>query len=243
MGLMCSPFLERSVSLIEYLKREGGWTHADVRSLVEEVAVRCLEIECKGKTLRKLSEIYPTVRVKIVQAVLGDHQMRVEDLPECDGEAWYRAKLGRPMSGFGARDDSSDEQSGSDDSLDESDSDDDSDGRDSSCSGEWGRVDGEEDSDVDMEEGKRSSAELVRYKGGVSRCKLCLTSLAFFVGHDRARAVDPDDPTGRASWTGPPSYVLCEHLRAGYEQFPPPAWCVSGRSRAARHAPKLTCAL
>ncbi|KAJ7288304.1 hypothetical protein C8J57DRAFT_1047482, partial [Mycena rebaudengoi] len=138
-GLMCSPFLERSVSLIEYLKREGGWTHADVRSLVEEVAVRCLEIECKGKTLRKLSEIYPTVRVKIVQAVLGDHQMRVEDLPECDGEAWYRAKLGRPMSGFGARDDSSDEQSGSDDSLDESDSDDDSDGRDSSCSGEWGR--------------------------------------------------------------------------------------------------------
>ncbi|KAJ6625281.1 hypothetical protein B0H10DRAFT_1942552 [Mycena sp. CBHHK59/15] len=85
-GVLCSPFVERHAPVADYLRRETGFSHAQRKELVKEVAVRCPEIESRGKTLKKLSEAFPGVRARIVQAVLGAHAVRVEDLPDAGEE-------------------------------------------------------------------------------------------------------------------------------------------------------------
>ncbi|KAJ6625296.1 hypothetical protein B0H10DRAFT_2315135 [Mycena sp. CBHHK59/15] len=58
-GVLCSPFVERYAPVADYLRRETGFSHAQLKELVEEVAMRCPEIEGEGKTLKKLSEAFP----------------------------------------------------------------------------------------------------------------------------------------------------------------------------------------
>ncbi|KAJ6625291.1 hypothetical protein B0H10DRAFT_2002865, partial [Mycena sp. CBHHK59/15] len=50
-GVLCSPFVERHAPVADYLRRETGFSHAQRKELVKEVAVRCPEIESKCKTL------------------------------------------------------------------------------------------------------------------------------------------------------------------------------------------------
>lgn len=126
--VLLSAFVEKPGPVLDYLRREGvspvqagqgsypsvssffggagssrggrRVTAAEVRMLAEEVAVRCLLREGKGKTLKRLCETYPSVRGRIVQAVLGEHALSVEEGLSDGGAGWgKRAKLARHMGG------------------------------------------------------------------------------------------------------------------------------------------------
>lgn len=57
--ILVNPFVERYQPLLDYAKREIGQQEggtkgmglADLKALVEEVAMRCLEISCKVRIL------------------------------------------------------------------------------------------------------------------------------------------------------------------------------------------------
>jgi hypothetical protein len=110
--VLLSAFVEKHTPVLEYLRREGvaseenpaatrKATLQELRTLAEEVAVRCLTHEGKGKTLKRLCDAYPTVRGRIIQAVLGEHQVKVEDLGEPEeGAEPGRARLARQMGGI-----------------------------------------------------------------------------------------------------------------------------------------------
>lgn len=105
-NVFINPYLERYNILLEYLRTEiqtgdegeKGMSPAEIRAVVEDVATRCLELECKGKMLRKLYDGYPTVHQAIVRAVLTKHQINLDDLPPADhipACTRYRPKLCR----------------------------------------------------------------------------------------------------------------------------------------------------
>ncbi|KAJ7044120.1 hypothetical protein C8F04DRAFT_1389517 [Mycena alexandri] len=105
--VLLSAFVEKHAPLIEYMRREGVAsgesaegtrkpTPAELRTLAEEVAVRCLTRESKGRTLKRLCEAYPTVRGRIIQAVLDDHEVKMEGLGKAaEGVEPWRAQLAR----------------------------------------------------------------------------------------------------------------------------------------------------
>ncbi|KAJ7459859.1 hypothetical protein FB451DRAFT_1271766 [Mycena latifolia] len=159
--VLLSAFVEKQGPVMDYLKSEGvavepGASHAsqsykgnkgirkvtsaDLRTLAEDVAVRCLTREGKGKTLKRLCETYPNVKGRIVQAVLGEHEIRMEALGEGAVGSW-RARLARSM--FVCEDADSDneleaaEEYEDEDSEDE-DEDDELDDEDSESELEWG---------------------------------------------------------------------------------------------------------
>ncbi|KAK7048365.1 hypothetical protein R3P38DRAFT_2868905 [Favolaschia claudopus] len=120
--VLTSAFVEKPAPLFEYLRREGvadesnmdesgspskttrKVTNAEFRTLAEDVAVRCLTLDSKGKTLKRLSEMHSTVRTKIVQSVLGEHEIRLEHISLLgevpDGQERLKARLSRSMGGF-----------------------------------------------------------------------------------------------------------------------------------------------
>ncbi|KAJ7644135.1 hypothetical protein FB45DRAFT_735982 [Roridomyces roridus] len=104
--VLLSAFVEKPSPVLEYLRREGVSpsgrkpTSAEVRELAEEVAVRCLGRDAKGKTLKRLCDIYPNVKPRIVQAVLGDHARSVEEILAEGGLVQGNcAKLAKQMGG------------------------------------------------------------------------------------------------------------------------------------------------
>ncbi|KAJ7505323.1 hypothetical protein B0H11DRAFT_415511 [Mycena galericulata] len=123
--VLLSAFVEKPGPVMDYLRREGTSqadeatassffartggsgkeggrrvTAAEVRALAEEVAVRCLVREGKGKTLKRLCDAYPNVRGRIVQAVLGEHTQSVQkELSEGGAGRGRHAKLAKQMGG------------------------------------------------------------------------------------------------------------------------------------------------
>jgi hypothetical protein len=120
-NLFINPFLERFNPLLEYLRVEfqnaadewKGMSSAEIRGLIEEVATRCIELECKagfplyltipliplqGRMLKKLHDGFPTIHDAIVRTVLTRHQINLEDLPpaeDIDACIKFKADLSR----------------------------------------------------------------------------------------------------------------------------------------------------
>ncbi|KAJ7212114.1 hypothetical protein GGX14DRAFT_447478 [Mycena pura] len=111
--ILLSAFVERHVPVFEYLRREGvasgegadgtrKVTGAELRALAEDVAIRCLTREGKGKTLKRLCDAYPNVKSRIAQMVLSEHEVKLDGLGEvADGiRRPWRARLARSMWGI-----------------------------------------------------------------------------------------------------------------------------------------------
>ncbi|KAJ7134623.1 hypothetical protein C8R44DRAFT_697289 [Mycena epipterygia] len=147
--ILLSAFVEKQTPIVEYLRREGvagesrrasegttgsgeskvsqgtrKVTSAELRVLAEDVAVRCLTREAKGKTLKRLCEAYPTVKGRIVQAVLGEHEVNVDALGESAPRPWH-ARLARHMGGIVVGEGEGNESEWEHDVEDEDDDDDD----------------------------------------------------------------------------------------------------------------------
>ncbi|KAF5369469.1 hypothetical protein D9758_002713 [Tetrapyrgos nigripes] len=103
-NVLIHPFVERYSSVFDYMRsdmetsEEGkkGLNQREMRAVVDEVAARLLEFDCKGKMLKKLHDGYTSVRETIIRSVFDKHQLRLEDLPESqdtDACVTYRAPL------------------------------------------------------------------------------------------------------------------------------------------------------
>ncbi|KAH7885344.1 hypothetical protein F5I97DRAFT_1884682 [Phlebopus sp. FC_14] len=94
---MTNPFVEKHAVLLEYAKEEMGMSPEVISDLVRDVAVKCLEIGSKGKTLHRLVERY-SLQSMLADAATQRYALTVEDLPLFEDEkacAAYEAPLCR----------------------------------------------------------------------------------------------------------------------------------------------------
>ena len=114
-NIMINPFVEKHTLLTEYAKEEIGMSAKDIKDLVQDVAIKCLEIGSKvrasflyfrlthssqGKTLRKLGEHY-SLHAALADAAVMRYSLSLDDLPPVEDEkacATYEAALCRDFS-------------------------------------------------------------------------------------------------------------------------------------------------
>ncbi|KIK52027.1 hypothetical protein GYMLUDRAFT_50095 [Collybiopsis luxurians FD-317 M1] len=104
MNLFIHPLMEKYQVVFEYMKKElmierggdkgeatgtrrKGMNKAEIKSVVEKIAMRLLEIDCKGKLLRLLHEnqdLHESVREVIVRTVLDKYgeEVKFENVPD-----------------------------------------------------------------------------------------------------------------------------------------------------------------
>ncbi|KAF8133652.1 hypothetical protein EV363DRAFT_927496 [Boletus edulis] len=99
-NVMINPFVEKLGVLLEYAKEEMEMSVKDIKDLVQEVAIKCLEIASKGKTLRRLVENY-SLHVGLADAAVRRYSLSLDDLTPAEDEkacATYEAALCRDFS-------------------------------------------------------------------------------------------------------------------------------------------------
>jgi hypothetical protein len=114
-NVMTNPFVEKHTLLLEYAKEDMEMSVKEIKGLVQEVAIKCLEIGSKvdtslcaspltdafqGKTLRKLAEAY-SLHAALADAAMQRYRLSLDDLPPADDEkacAAYEAPLCRDFS-------------------------------------------------------------------------------------------------------------------------------------------------
>ncbi|KAF6755958.1 hypothetical protein DFP72DRAFT_990005 [Ephemerocybe angulata] len=105
-NVLVNPFVEKYACLINYAKTEivvkedgsKGMDPPDIEALVEDVAVKCLEIGCKGKLLKKLFDNYQNSQNAVMRRVLERFQVRIEDVPSWEEDAEAAANYVAPLS-------------------------------------------------------------------------------------------------------------------------------------------------
>ncbi|KAK7056770.1 hypothetical protein VNI00_002487 [Paramarasmius palmivorus] len=104
-NLLMHPFTDRCESVLSYMLKEmesdhgkTGLSEKEIEQVANDVALRLIEVDCKGKMLRKLRESYPSVHKTISRATLDNHQINLDDLPQPDDVeqcSRFRTKLCR----------------------------------------------------------------------------------------------------------------------------------------------------
>ncbi|EEB92532.1 hypothetical protein MPER_08943, partial [Moniliophthora perniciosa FA553] len=104
-NLLIHPLTDRCDSILNYMRTEmasdqghQGLSEKEINRVVDDVAARLIEVDCKGKTLKKLCDSYPSVHEVIARTVLDVHQIDLYDLPQADDTdacPRFRAKLCR----------------------------------------------------------------------------------------------------------------------------------------------------
>ncbi|KAF5385682.1 hypothetical protein D9757_005531 [Collybiopsis confluens] len=119
MNLFLHPLMERYTPVFEYLKKEvrmdtsesdddkvsskrKGMKRAELKSIVEKVAVRLLETDCKGKLLKILHDthdLHESVREVVIRTVLDKYgeEVKLGNLPDVS-----TSKIGAPRETFKA---------------------------------------------------------------------------------------------------------------------------------------------
>ncbi|KAF7299024.1 hypothetical protein MIND_00850700 [Mycena indigotica] len=168
--ILLSAFVERHQPMFDYLRRTGvasdsspsqtrKVTSADLRALAEEVALRCLTRENKGKTLKRLLEAYPGIKRLVSKTILENYQISIEEL-----KPGYRAKLGRRCAwGVSASSSNSDSEAENDEDDDEDDEEED----DVVNTDEEMEVDDEDHSSIGGDSNFASESEIVRDLGSI----------------------------------------------------------------------------
>ncbi|EIW80954.1 hypothetical protein CONPUDRAFT_137081 [Coniophora puteana RWD-64-598 SS2] len=103
--IMTSPFVERVVPIIDIAKDYVGLSSKAVRELVQRVTFRCLEIGCKGKTLRKLRDWNTSLSDSVLSQAFHHYSINTHDLPPHEDEKacmLYEVKLCRDFSAIRA---------------------------------------------------------------------------------------------------------------------------------------------
>ncbi|TFK40782.1 hypothetical protein BDQ12DRAFT_770762 [Crucibulum laeve] len=105
-NVLINPFVERYNVLLSYAREEvgvkedgtKGMDAKQIRDLVEVVCMKCLEVACKGKLLKKLYDGFPSVNNAVMKRVLEKYTIKLEDVPEWDDNCLsphYEASLCR----------------------------------------------------------------------------------------------------------------------------------------------------
>ncbi|OBZ71375.1 hypothetical protein A0H81_08367 [Grifola frondosa] len=85
--VLVSKFVpERFGGILEFARVVMKMGKKDIDGLVTDVALRCLEIGCKGKMLKKLVEAFDFLTEAIGAHVLHHYRLDIDDLPPSDDE-------------------------------------------------------------------------------------------------------------------------------------------------------------
>ncbi|KIJ64454.1 hypothetical protein HYDPIDRAFT_175437 [Hydnomerulius pinastri MD-312] len=84
LNVMTNPFVEKLTILLEFAK-EMEMSAKAIKDLVQEVAVQCLEIGSKGKTLRKLADGH-MLHSTLADAAMQRYSISLDDLPPSEDE-------------------------------------------------------------------------------------------------------------------------------------------------------------
>ncbi|KIP08106.1 hypothetical protein PHLGIDRAFT_127240 [Phlebiopsis gigantea 11061_1 CR5-6] len=86
--VLCSKFApERFKGILEYGSKQMHMSSRDVEELVLEVALRCLEIGCKGRMLDRLVTAHPFLHDAIRVQVMKRYRLDLTDLPPVEDAA------------------------------------------------------------------------------------------------------------------------------------------------------------
>ncbi|KAL0579125.1 hypothetical protein V5O48_002857 [Marasmius crinis-equi] len=108
-NLLIHPMMDRCTTIFDYMRSEmesldlgrKGLNSQEIRQIVDDVATRLIEIDCKGRMLRRLNDSCPTVRDTVMRVVLAKYSIDFRDLPEStdfDSCATFQAALCRDHS-------------------------------------------------------------------------------------------------------------------------------------------------
>ncbi|KAF8827589.1 hypothetical protein HHX47_DHR4000120 [Lentinula edodes] len=97
LNILVHPFTDRYQPVLDYMKSElansegkKGLNQVDIKDVIRNVSTRLLELDCKGKLLKKLYDGHSSVHETIVRAVMDKHQVKFDNLPSSeDTEAYY----------------------------------------------------------------------------------------------------------------------------------------------------------
>ncbi|KAF9077828.1 hypothetical protein BDP27DRAFT_1379534 [Rhodocollybia butyracea] len=104
LNLLLHPFMDRYTAVFEYMKTEletmdqsrKGLNRGEMKLVAENVATRLLEIDCKGKLLKRLHDEYPALHTTIIRTIMDKHRISIEDLPDSEDQeasSTYEASL------------------------------------------------------------------------------------------------------------------------------------------------------
>lgn len=80
MDVLISPWCEKPGPTFQWASDEMGMSEHDLYKLAEEAVIKSLEISCKGKFIRRVTEMYGTIRDR-VQTAMEERRLNIEDLP------------------------------------------------------------------------------------------------------------------------------------------------------------------
>lgn len=85
--VLLSKFVpERFGGILEYARVHVGLDEVSMRGVVTDVALRCLEIGCKGRMLAKLVDAYAFLEDAVAAHVVKAYRVRLEDLPPLEDD-------------------------------------------------------------------------------------------------------------------------------------------------------------
>ncbi|KAG1785964.1 uncharacterized protein HD556DRAFT_1434905 [Suillus plorans] len=96
--ILTNPFVEKHSALVDFAKDEMNLSSSDIKDILQEVAVKCLKIGSKGKTLKKLVDCHPYLHAVLQENAVQCYAINLDDLPSYDDEeacATYEAPLCR----------------------------------------------------------------------------------------------------------------------------------------------------
>ncbi|KAI0720494.1 hypothetical protein C8T65DRAFT_633184 [Cerioporus squamosus] len=90
--ILLSKFVpDRFVGVLEYARSVMKLDHREMRGVLTDVALACLEVGCKGKMLAKLVDTYDYLEDIVAAHIVEKYQIQVEDLPPAEDEAACKA--------------------------------------------------------------------------------------------------------------------------------------------------------
>lgn len=96
--ILTNPFVEKHSAVVDFAKDEMNLNSSDIKDILQEVAVKCLKIGSKGKTLKKLVDCHPYLHAVLQENAVQRYAINLDDLPPYDDEeacATYEALLCR----------------------------------------------------------------------------------------------------------------------------------------------------
>ncbi|KAJ4482055.1 hypothetical protein J3R30DRAFT_2117499 [Lentinula aciculospora] len=110
LDILVHPFTDRHHPVFDYMKSEletseghNGMDPNEIKAVVGRISARLLELDCKGKLLKKLHDGHSSVHEIVVRAIM-DKQVNIADLPDSEDTdrcKSYRTSLCRDNGFFG----------------------------------------------------------------------------------------------------------------------------------------------
>ncbi|OJA08806.1 hypothetical protein AZE42_01301 [Rhizopogon vesiculosus] len=84
--ILTNPFVEKHSALVDFAKDEMDLSPNEIKDILQEVAVKCLKIGSKGKTLKKLVDCHSYLLAVLQENAVQRYTINLDNLPPSDDE-------------------------------------------------------------------------------------------------------------------------------------------------------------